>query len=282
MNRIARWICAVLLCVNVSAFGEEFFAKVIVVLDGDTVLIRRSNGLVKIRLAEIDAPEKAQAFGETSRHSLSDMVMGKQVKFVSETMDQYGRMVAHLNVDGLDVDAEQIRRGMAWEYSNFASLAASRQSLRDPPHSNKALIALQNEARQASRGLWAQSNPTPPWEWRLRHVTDKTISHSTGRTNNTRQVAGYGGASRLREQSPAAPTVNGGLHPSAQLDEATSAADHMAMSFAGCGNKRRCSEMSSCEEAKYYLAQCGVKSLDGNGDGTPCEQLCAPQKKIKD
>lgn len=246
MNCIAaRLICAVLFCASGLAHsealqpgsGQAFTAKVIAVLDGDTVLIKRASGLLKIRLAEIDAPEKSQTFGETSKRSLSGMVMGKQVKFVSETMDQYGRMVAHLSVDGLDVNAEQIRRGMAWEYSSFASLAANRQSLRDPPHSNKALIALQHEAMQVPRGLWAQSDPTPPWEWRK-------------------------------------------LHPSSQPD-AASATDHAAVPGASCGNKKYCSEMSSCEEAKYYLTQCGVKSLDGDGDGTPCESLCAPQQKIK-
>ena len=226
MNRVAaRWICSVLLCVNASAFGEEFFARVIVVLDGDTVLIRRSNRLVRIRLAEIDAPEKAQIFGATSKRSLSDMVMGKQVKIISETMDQYGRMVAHLSINGLDVNAEQIHRGMAWEYSSY--------------HSNKALIALQNEAKQAPRGLWALSNPTPPWEWRKLHPSTKPVAVT----------------------SPAA--------------------NHSAAPSASCGNKKHCSEMTSCDEAKYYLTQCGVKSLDGDGDGTPCKNLCVPQQKIK-
>lgn len=234
MNDLAvRLVCAALLCAGGWAHGEalrpgsgqEFAAKVIAVLDGDTVLVKRAGGLLKIRLAEIDAPEKSQTFGETSRRSLSDMVMGKQVKIASQAMDQYGRMVAHLSVNGLDVNAEQIRRGMAWEYSNF--------------HSNKALIALQNEAMQAPRGLWAQSNPTPPWQWRK-------------------------------------------LHPSMQPGAvATSATDHAAMLNANCGKKMHCSQMSSCEEAKYYLTQCGTKTLDGDGDGTPCEQLCAPQKKIK-
>jgi endonuclease YncB( thermonuclease family) len=226
----ARLICGVLLGASGLAHSEAlpansrqaFTARVIAVLDGDTVLIKRASGLLKIRLAEIDAPEKAQTFGETSKRSLSDMVMGKQVKFVSETMDQYGRMVAHLSVEGLDVNAEQIRRGMAWEYSNF--------------HSNKSLIALQHEAMQVPRGLWAQSDPTPPWEWRK-------------------------------------------LHPSTQ-PVAASATDH-AVPDASCGNKKHCSEMSSCEEAKYYLTQCGVKSLDGDSDGTPCESLCAPQQKVK-
>lgn len=219
MNRVvARLICAMLFCANGLAHSEEFVAEVIAVLDGDTVLIKRASGLLKIRLAEIDAPEKAQTFGETSKHSLSNMVLGKQVKFISQTMDQYGRMVAHLSVDGLDVNAEQIRLGMAWEYSNF--------------HGNKALVALQNEAKQAPRGLWAQSNPTPPWVWRKQHPSRGTARH--------------------------APTPD-----------------------LGCGKKKRCSEMSSCEEARFYFEQCGEKSLDGDGDGTPCESLCAPQKKIK-
>ena len=220
-----KLICAALLCVSNFAYGEEFTAKVIEVLDGDTILVKGPSGLLKIRLAEIDAPEKAQTFGETSKQSLSGMVLGKQVKVVSQALDQYGRRVGHLSLDGLDVNAEQIRRGMAWEYSNF--------------HSNKALIALQNEAKQAPRGLWAHGSPTPPWEWRK-------------------------------------------LHPSTKPGAvATSATDHSATPNAGCGNKKHCAEMSSCEEAKFYLTQCGVKSLDGDGDGTPCEELCAPLQKSK-
>ncbi len=42
----------------------------------------------------------------------------------------------------------------------------------------------------------------------------------------------------------------------------------------GCSNKHYCSQMSSCDEAKLYFSKCGVKSLDGNGDGVPCENLC--------
>jgi endonuclease YncB( thermonuclease family) len=227
MNRMAtRLIWAVLFCTSGLAHGEEFTAKIIAVLDGDTVLIKRASGLLKIRLAEIDAPEKAQTFGSASTQSLSGMVMGKQVKIASQTMDQYGRMVAHLSVDGLDVNAEQIRRGMAWEYSNF--------------HSNKALIALQNEAKQAPRGLWAQGNPTPPWEWRKLHPSTPP-------------------AGAVTSAPPATPQTTN----------------------TGCGKKKHCSQMTSCEEAKFYLAQCGVKSLDGDGDGTPCESLCAPQKKVR-
>jgi endonuclease YncB( thermonuclease family) len=223
MNSIRMLLCIVLCGVGGLVQAAEFTAKVIAVLDGDTVLIKRANGLVKIRLAEIDAPEKAQTFGETSRRSLSDMVLNKQVKVVSQAVDQYGRMVAHLGIGGLDVNAEQIRRGMAWEYSHF--------------HSNHVLIALQEEARQAPRGLWALSDPVPPWEWRK-------------------------------------------AHPNVSDDHAVvpaAVAPPVGTSFGLiCGSKKYCSEMASCEEARHYFTQCGIKTLDGNGDGVPCEKLCAP------
>ena len=226
-----KWLlCGALLVASGMVQAEEFVAKVIAVLDGDTVLIRRAHGVLKIRLADIDAPEvghtglggqppnsqTSQPFGASSQRSLSDLVLGKQVSVVSQATDQYGRMVAHLSVDGLDVNTEQIRRGMAWEYSFH--------------HSNRELIALESEARQAPRGLWTMSSPTTPWEWRKRHP-------------NT---------------LPRANAASGDL---------------------SCGQKKHCSSMSSCEEARHYLAVCGMKYLDADSDGTPCEKLCAPHAR---
>lgn len=216
-----HYLCAVLLIVSGWAHAAVTSGKVIAVLDGDTVLVKRASGLLKIRLADIDAPEKAQPFGESSRRSLSEMVLGKQVNINSQAIDQYGRMVAHLEVSGLKVNAEQIRRGMAWEYSRF--------------HSNRELLALQEEARQEPLGLWALTEPTPPWEWRKLH--------------------------------PHTPAENGSTVPP-QEDNITPPADPR------CGTKKRCSQMNSCEEAKYYLTHCHAKMIDGDGDGIPCEKLC--------
>jgi hypothetical protein len=42
-----------------------------------------------------------------------------------------------------------------------------------------------------------------------------------------------------------------------------------------CQGKRRCSEMTSCEEATFYLENCPGVEIDGDADGIPCEsQWC--------
>ena len=201
-----------------AAHAEEFYAKVIAVMDGDTVLVLRGAQKIKIRLANIDAPEKGQNFGMESRQTLFDRVSRKQVFVNSRAVDSYGRTVAEISVDGHSVNEEQVRRGMAWEYSHF--------------HADKHYIALQYEAQQAHLGLWMQANPTPPWEWRKTHSVP------------------------VPKQAVA------------------------AQNFV-CGSKRRCAQMRSCDEAYYYLTHCGAKSLDGNGDGVPCENLCAITDKLR-
>lgn len=234
MNFIRLLVALCVCALTQSALAQEFNARIIAVLDGDTVLVRRGGGTVKIRLAEIDAPEvahagvgtpvpqKAQPYGEDSRRSLSAMVLGKQVDVVTLAVDQYGRLIAKLSMDGLEVNAEQVRRGMAW------AAVGRRQS------GNHPLPALQAEARQAGRGLWAQAHPVSPEIWRKQHPEPFM-------------------------QNPAS-------RPSAAMPS-------------DCGKKQYCSEMRSCAEAGHYLTHCGVRSLDGNGDGVPCESLCAADKR---
>ncbi len=226
-------LAVLVLWMSLPAHGEEFSARVIVVLDGDTVLALRAcesaereapgtdhrsscggSRKVKIRLANIDAPEKSQDGGEESRQALAELVLHKDVRVSSQAVDGYGRTVATLGTGGMNVNEEQLRRGMAWEYSFH--------------HRNRTYIALQDEARNAGRGLWAQPAPIPPWQWRKLHLDD-------------------------------APTLPEHRQPSQQP---------------GCGTKRYCSQMSSCAEARFYLAECGVRSLDQNRDGVPCESLC--------
>ena len=122
------------------------------VADGDTLYANVDGHSIRIRLAQIDAPEKAQAFGRRSEQSLRELVGKKQVELAWKSLDRYGRPIAQVSVDGLDVSAEQVRRGLAWVFRRY---------------SNDALrIALESQAKSAGLGLWADPHPFAPWDWR--------------------------------------------------------------------------------------------------------------------
>lgn len=128
-------------------------AIVVSISDGDTLTILHDQQQVRIRLAEIDAPEKNQPFGMRSKQSLSDLCFRKQAEVIpNANKDRYGRTVARVRCDGVDANAEQVRLGMAWVYTKYSH---------DP-----ALPPLEQEAKAARRGLWADHSPAPPWEWR--------------------------------------------------------------------------------------------------------------------
>jgi endonuclease YncB( thermonuclease family) len=129
---------------------------VIGVADGDTLTVLcNGSKQVKIRLSEIDAPEKRQPFGNRSMQSLSGMCLQKKAKIKPQTKDRYGRTVARVICDGVDANEEQIRRGMAWVYDKY---------VRD-----QNLYSIQNKARTSKIGLWADSKPIKPWEYRRKN-----------------------------------------------------------------------------------------------------------------
>ena len=78
--------------------------KVVGVADGDTItVLDATNTQHKIRLQGIDAPEKAQPFGQKSKQSLSQMVQSKQVTVEYQKKDKYGRTLGKVLHNGTDV-----------------------------------------------------------------------------------------------------------------------------------------------------------------------------------
>ena len=128
--------------------------KVIGITDGDTLTILMDRKQYKIRLAEIDTPERKQPYGSKAKDVLSALVFRKDVTAEVHDVDRYGRYVARIYVEELDVSREMIRQGAAWVY---------RQYLRD-----KSLLEVEAEAKVAKRGLWSlpEAQNIPPWEWR--------------------------------------------------------------------------------------------------------------------
>jgi endonuclease YncB( thermonuclease family) len=136
-----------------QAIAEQFTGKVVGVTDGDTIKVMRSGKAEKIRLAGIDCPERKQAYGTRAKQFTSDMAFGKVVTVKVETVDQYGRTVGEVILpDGRSLNHELVKAGFAWWY---------RQYSRDI-----SLGQLEEEARIAKRGLWADPNAIPPWEYR--------------------------------------------------------------------------------------------------------------------
>jgi endonuclease YncB( thermonuclease family) len=133
--------------------------KVIGVLDGDTVeVLDASKTIHRIRLAGIDAPEKAQPFGQRSKEHLSELVFGKQVDVQAGKSDKYGRTVGKAVVKGVDANLEQLKSGFAWHYKQYSA----EQSVSD-----RGLYSTAEEkARRTQFGLWRDHKPMPPWEWR--------------------------------------------------------------------------------------------------------------------
>ncbi|MDF2463616.1 MAG: hypothetical protein K0Q43_1851 [Ramlibacter sp.] len=129
---------------------------VVAISDGDTLKARCGEPgayeQVTVRLAEIDAPEKRQAFGRRSKEALSALCFGSQAAIQPVTLDRYGRTVARVECKGQDAGSEQVRMGMAWRFVRY-SKDASFQPLEDA-------------AREARMGLWADPEPVPPWDWR--------------------------------------------------------------------------------------------------------------------
>lgn len=136
------------------ALAEEL--RVVSISNGDTfTAIDAQQRQVKIRLRGLDAPEKAQPFGQAARKSLGELLDGKIVRVdVAEVdRDRFDRIVARVWVDNVEVNRQQLARGMAWTTTEFHP--ASNDYNKEVAH-----------AQREGAGLWADPAPVPPWEWR--------------------------------------------------------------------------------------------------------------------
>lgn len=152
-------IALVCLCASLL-HAETIVGRVVSVSDGDTIkVLDDSKKLFVIRLMGIDAPEKAQPFGQRAKQSLSDLVFEGQVEVHWDKRDRYGRIVGKvLSGNGADVCLEQITRGMAWHYKQYANEQSSEDRY--------SYANAEQAAMAAHVGLWSEDQPTPPWAWR--------------------------------------------------------------------------------------------------------------------
>ena len=140
-------------------WASAMLCWVLVVSDGDSLKVRCAPGQslrpLVVRVAEIDAPELRQAYGRQARQSLAALCLRQPARVAVRDRDAYGRTVARVSCQGVDVAQAQVRAGLAWVAPGYA-------------RGDRVLQDLQRDARQRRLGLWSQKRPTPPWVYRHR------------------------------------------------------------------------------------------------------------------
>ena len=146
-------ILILLLALTTALLADELRGKVVSIDDGDTITVLDENKKQnKVRLNGIDAPEKKQAFGTKSKARLGELVAGKDVVVEWKEKDKYGRIVGQVQQGPLDVNLQMVKEGLAWHYKKYSKSAE--------------LGRAETEAKVGKKGLWADLNPVPPWEFR--------------------------------------------------------------------------------------------------------------------
>jgi endonuclease YncB( thermonuclease family) len=141
-----------------AAHAGGFSGPVVGIADGDTLTVLDGRTQVRVRLAGIDAPEKAQPFGTRARQSLAACAFGRVATVDVLDQDRYGRAVGRVLVGERDCGLQQVADGYARHFKRFA--------FRQPETDRAAYARAEEAARRARLGLWRDDQPTPPWEWR--------------------------------------------------------------------------------------------------------------------
>ncbi|KTC98681.1 thermonuclease family protein [Legionella erythra] len=158
MSKIAQiqiikgWLLIALSLSSLScnAATKTMTGLVIKIADGDTLtILTKNHKQIKIRLTEIDAPEKSQPFGNQSKQSLAKLCFNKMAIVTTQKRDRYNRVLGRVSCNGIDANSEQVKLGMAWVYNKYVT--------------DKSLYGLQKYAQSKKIGLWSDSKPIPPW-----------------------------------------------------------------------------------------------------------------------
>jgi endonuclease YncB( thermonuclease family) len=156
-------LAVLLLALTAPAGADTLTGQVTRIVDGDTLVLLVETTAAgpreeKVRLGGIDCPERGQPFGQRAKQALADAVFGRSVQVETDKVDRYGRRVGVVLIGGFDVNLSLVEDGLCWWYRKYAD----EQSATD----RRLYESAEDGARAARRGLWVDSDPIPPWEWR--------------------------------------------------------------------------------------------------------------------
>lgn len=140
---------ALILC---SILSATITGRVVSVHDGDTLTVLEGTTQIKVRLSEIDAPELKQRYGRRATLAIVVRLLGRQVAIEPAGKDRYGRILGTVFLGPDSVNLWLVRNGWAWRYEKYSKRDILKQA--------------QVEAKKERTGLWSDSSPVEPWEWR--------------------------------------------------------------------------------------------------------------------
>jgi len=152
MRFLACFFALSLLAGAAVARPAPFSGVVTGVSDGDTLVVMQGRDPVRVRLAWVDAPERGQDYGGLAKQTLAELCFMRSARVDPVDVDRYGRVVARVACDGEDAGLHLLRKGLAWAFVRY-----------NPP---QEYLQEQGRAKVERVGLWRQSSPVPPWEFR--------------------------------------------------------------------------------------------------------------------
>lgn len=177
MVKVPR-IAALLFSILIPTLSHAWPGQVVNVSDGDTITVRRESGpQVKVRLYGIDAPEKAQPFGQKARDLTASMVAGRSVDIEEKATDRYGRTVGLVSINGDSLNEAIVRNGFAWVYQQYCKESFCSDWSK-----------LESMARQHGMGMWADPHIIPPWDWRHNKGSRRQVAATETDDGNGQQV----------------------------------------------------------------------------------------------
>ena len=151
---VSVFLIICLVFIHARILSADLTGPVTSILDGDTIEVLYNNKAERIRLSGIDCPEKGQAYGKRAKQATSALAFGKAVTLHTHGHDKYKRTLADVLLQhGINVNHTLVKDGWCWWYRKYAP-------------GDTVLEGLERDAREARKGLWADRQPVPPWEWR--------------------------------------------------------------------------------------------------------------------
>jgi endonuclease YncB( thermonuclease family) len=145
-------IMGVLLVVAPLSAADIYYGQVVGIADGDTLTLLVDRTQIKVRLTEIDTPERGQDWGSRARQALADKVFRKDVRVQSSGYDRYGRLLGRIWLGTRDINREMVSEGHAWAYRRYLT--------------DRTFLDDESAAKEQGIGLWSVSGSVSPWNWR--------------------------------------------------------------------------------------------------------------------